>query len=84
MDARAVREFLGRDWAKVADARRDHWAALFERDPRALWDAAQGLLAHARNLRPDFPWDEAREADLQAHAALRSQLDAAAHAFTGR
>ena len=84
MDARSVREFLARDWDAVADARRDHWAALFNRDPRALWDAAQGLLAHVRSLRPDFPGDEEREADLQAHAALRSRLDAAAHAFTGR
>jgi hypothetical protein len=84
MDARTVREYLDRDWGAVADARRDYWAALFERDPRALWDAAQGLLAHARSLRPDFPGDEEREADLDAHTALRSKLDAAAHAFAGR
>jgi len=62
----------------VADARRDYWAALFDRDPRALWDAAQGLLAHARSLQPDFPGEEEREADFRAHIALRSKLDAAA------
>jgi hypothetical protein len=84
MDAHAVREFLARDWDAVADARRDHWAALFNRDPRALWGASQGLLAHVRSLRPDFPTNEDREADLGVHIAVRSQLDAAAHAFTGR
>jgi hypothetical protein len=35
-------------------------------------------------MRPDFPTAAEREADLRDHWLLRSRLDRAAHAFSGR
>ncbi|HEY7569536.1 MAG TPA: hypothetical protein VH762_18280 [Gemmatimonadaceae bacterium] len=84
MDARTIREFVSRDWQSASRAKADYWVALYRDNPDALWDSVQALLAHVRRVQPDFPSDEAREADLSSHLALRSRLDCAAHAFSGR
>jgi hypothetical protein len=84
MDRRAIREFVSRDWQSASRAKADYWARLYRNDPEALWDSVQALLAHIRHVQPDFPTDEARDEDLRSHLLLRSRLDRAAHAFSGR
>ena len=84
VDQQALRDFASRDWSSVASTKTAHWAQMHRENPRAVWDSAQALLAHVRRLRPDFPTDEEREADLRDHLALRSRLDRAAHAFSRR
>jgi hypothetical protein len=84
MDGRAIREFVSRDWLSASRAKADYWARLYREDPDALWDSVQALLEHVRRVQPDFPTDEARDADLRSHLLLRSRLDRAAHVFSGR
>jgi hypothetical protein len=84
MDERAIREFVSRDWQEASQAKSEYLACLYREDPRALWSAAQALLTHVRRMRPDFPTAAEREADLRDHWLLRSRLDRAAHAFSGR
>jgi len=80
-----VRTFVSRDWAATAASKRRYWAESFRRDGgQAVWAAAQGLLSHARRVRPDFPTAHDRARDRKDHVALRSRLDRAAHAFTRR
>jgi hypothetical protein len=85
MDPRAVRDYMTRHWADAADSKRAYWADRFRDEGwRSVWVAAQGLLAHTRQVRPDFPTVTDRERDWRDHATLRAQLDRAAHAFARR
>jgi hypothetical protein len=85
MDPRAVRTFVARRWADVAASKRAYWVAQFDYEGgQSVWTAAQGLLAYARRIRPDFPTASDRERDRRDHEALRARLDRAAHAFARR
>ena len=85
VDPRVVRDFVSRDWASAAASKRAYWADMFRRDGwQAVWTAAQGLLIHARRVRPDCPSPSDRERDLLDHSMLRARLDRAAHAFARR
>jgi hypothetical protein len=85
MDPQTVRDFVARDWADAAASKRDYWARRFRGEGwQPVWTAAQGLLEHARRIRPDFPTTHDREHDRLHHAALRARLDRAAHAFPRR
>ena len=85
MDARAVRRFSTRAWKDVSDSKRAYWAERFRREGwMSVWTAAQGLLAYARRIRPDFPSARERDQDLSDHSTQRTRLERAAHAFTRR
>ena len=85
MDREAVRAFVRRDWEAVAASKTAYWAERFRREGwRPAWDAADGLLADMRVVRPDYPDDEERALDFAAHTALRGRLDRAADAFAHR
>lgn len=76
---------MSREWSLRESAERSHWAEIYRREgPRALWDAAQALLAHMRAIRPEFPDDRTRAEDLAHHQALKDRIGRAAHAFTRR
>lgn len=80
-----IQEFVRRDRSGIEAAKRAHWAHVFQRHGwRAVWDAGQALMLHARNVQPGFPGDRARAADLAHHQTLRATLDRAAHAFARR
>ena len=80
----AVADYASRDWSRTSAAKAEHWAQQFKRDRQATWDASQALLAHVRSIRPDFPADEDRDADLRAHRALCAKFDRVADALTRR
>jgi hypothetical protein len=84
VDPKGVRAFLDRDHEAAEALKREYWADRFRADWRSTWDASQSLLAHARSVRPEYPSDEDREADLAAHISLRARLDRAAHALPRR
>jgi hypothetical protein len=84
MERRLIREFVSRDWQSASRAKAEYWAWLYRDDPEALWHSVQALLAHVRHVQPDFPTDEARDADLSSHLSMRLVLDRAAHAFSSR
>jgi hypothetical protein len=80
-----IQEFVRRDRRGIEASRRAHWAHVFQRDGwRVVWDAAQALMLHARNVQPGFPDERARAADLAHHRTLRATLDRAAYAFPRR
>ena len=85
MIASDILEFVRRDRSALEASKRAHWAGVFQRQGwRAVWDAAQALMLHARTVQPGFPDDRSRAADLAHHQALRATLDRAAHAFSRR
>ena len=79
-----MRAFLERDHEAADALKREYWAERFRADWRSTWDVSQSLLAHARSVRPEYPSDGDREADLAAHILLRARLDRAAHALARR
>jgi hypothetical protein len=84
VDREKLRAFASRDWQSASTSKAEYWSTRFRQDPLSPWDAAQGLLAYVRRLRPSFPSEAARDEDLLAHVSLRSRLDRAAHAFARR
>ena len=81
MDREAVRAFVRRNRAAVADAKAGWWAG-HDRDAaiRTSW----ALWEHARWVRPDWPTREERQADVDHHVRLKAILDRAARAFSRR
>jgi hypothetical protein len=85
MDRDAVRAFARRNREAVDESRRQHWARLYrERGAEAAWEAALGLRQRMSAVRPDWPTDEDRRADLAHHVDLKRKLDRAAHALARR
>ena len=81
-DARA---FVERDWAGLAALKRAHWAERFRAEgAHATLRAATALWEHARRVRPEWPSEQDRAADLAQHVELKRQIDRAAHAFHRR
>lgn len=80
-----IREYVERDWAKVADSDRAHWARRFRAEgPDASVAASHALFDHARIARKDFPGSRYAAADLRSQVRLKQLLDEAAHAFAVR
>jgi hypothetical protein len=85
MDARAIQEFVRRDWEAVARSKIAYWADRFQREGwRAAWETADALWIEMRRERPDYPTEADRAADGTAHALLRDRLDRAVDAFARR
>jgi hypothetical protein len=85
MDRDAIRGYVGRQWAALADAKRAWHARRFREHGAAPGVAlAQALWEHVRGIRPDWPTAADRERDLAHHVELKRQLDRTAHAFARR
>jgi hypothetical protein len=80
-----IRAYAERDWARVADADREHWVQRFRAEgPSATIAASHALFEHARSARVDFPGSRYAAADLSSQVQLKQLLDRAAHAFAVR
>jgi len=80
--ARDVKAYAGRPWAAAELAKQKHWADEFAcRGPQASFEASQALWVHMRALRPDWPSDEDRWADLDHHIDTKRAIDRAARVF---
>jgi hypothetical protein len=85
MDPEALRRFARRDWAAVARAKRDYWAAQYrERGSGPASRAAWQLLQHARSLHPGYPAPADRAIDFEHHLDVCDRLDRAARAIARR
>jgi hypothetical protein len=79
VDGTHIRAFVRRDWAQVARAKTAHWIAQKAgRSPTEILDAADALRRHAMIVRPEWPSDEDRAADLAAHRRVSEALRAVA------
>ncbi len=70
-----IRDYLRRDWALVREHKDRYWS---ERKrsltPGAALSIGDGLREHVRNLRPEWPDEAERKADLQVHARVSESL----------
>lgn len=77
-----VRAYAQRPWHVLVELEREHWAREHaERGPIATFEASQALWVHMRQVRPDWPTEADRQADLAHHIALKQAIDRAARAF---
>jgi hypothetical protein len=85
IDPASARAFLGRGWADAERLEREHWAGRHrEEGHRATWAAACALLEHVRRMRPDWPGEAERAADLEQHLAWKRLLERLAVALSPR
>jgi hypothetical protein len=76
-----VRAYAQRPWHLLDRLENEHWLReRAERGPLSTLDASQALWTHMRRVRPDWPTDADRRADLARHVALKRALDRAASA----
>ena len=79
MRSRDLKAYAERPWSAAKLAKREHWAREVARPgSRAAFEAAQALWLHMRMLRPEWPSEEERAADLEHHVAQKRALDRAA------
>lgn len=85
IDAVSARAFVSRGWPEMERLDREHWARRRrEEGSRATFRASSALLEHVRRLRPDWPGEAERAADLAHHLAWRRLLEKAARGLAGR
>lgn len=77
--------FVGRDWASMAALKRLHWAERFHAEgSQATVRASSALWEHVRRIKPDWPTERDRRADLAHHIEFKRLLDRTAHGFARR
>jgi hypothetical protein len=82
VDASSIRRFVDRPWGLLRAAKRRYWAEeVVARGDDAPLRASRMLWLHMRGLRPDWPSDAERAADLAHHLELKGCLDRAARAL---
>ena len=82
VDASSIRRFVDRPWGLLRAAKRRYWAEeVAARGADAPLRASRALWLHMRRLRPDWPSDAERAADLAHHLELKGCLDRAARAL---
>ena len=85
IDAVSARAFVQRGWREMERLDREHWARRRrEEGSRATFRASSALLEHVRRLRPDWPGEAERAADLAHHLAWKRLLETAARGLAGR
>jgi hypothetical protein len=78
VDRKSVLEFAGRDWARVAEAKATFWLNRKRgSSPAELLAMGDQLLRHAQSVRPDWPGEAERAADLAVHLRVAEALRAA-------
>lgn len=77
MDRKDIVEFARRDWARIADAKTDVWLSRKRSSaPADLLAMGDQLRRHARAMRPDWPSEADRAADLAVHQRVAEALRA--------
>lgn len=70
-----IRAYAGRDWALLEAAKRGHWAERKRTlSPAEALEVADALRRHVRAIRPDWPSQEERAADIERHAWVSACL----------
>jgi len=83
MEREHLEAFIQRDRAAVERLKREYWVEQFrQHGGLATMRSGHLLFEHARSLRPDFPGQRAREADLEHHVELKRMLDRTADALS--
>jgi hypothetical protein len=62
-----LRSYVQRDWALLAELKQAQWLAQRRLGPALAMRIADDLRRQVRAARPDWPSDEERAADLEAH-----------------
>ena len=79
VDATSIRRFVDRPWELLRAAKRRYWAdEVTGRGAESSLRASRALWLHMRRVRPDWPSDPERAADLAHHLELKGCLDQAA------
>ncbi len=82
MNARDIEAYVDRPWAALTESDQEHWAREFAaRGADATIEVSMALWQHMRLVRPEWPSDEERQADLAHHIALKRTIDCAARVF---
>ncbi len=77
MDRTAILEFVRRDWALVAEAKSTFWRNRKSgRSAAEILAMGDQLRRHAQAVRPDWPTEAERVADLEVHARVAEALHA--------
>ena len=76
LDPEELREYARRDWSAPERLARAHRARQSIAEKVRI---AVELYESARQMRPDWPDEATRRADLESHLRVRSLLDKAAH-----
>lgn len=69
----SLRDFASRPWAEIERLKHRYWADL-DLAPADRLRVADELRRYTLSLRPDWPDDVAREADLETHIRIARQL----------
>jgi hypothetical protein len=85
VNARHLRDYLERGWARAEELEREHWARVRqEQGALATVRAAGALFEQMRRLRPDWPDENGRRDDLEHHVAQQRLLQKAGRALRAR
>lgn len=77
VDRRAILEFARRDWALVADAKTEFWrSGKSGRSATDLLATGDQLLRHVQAMRPGWPSEAERTADVAVHQRVAETLHA--------
>ena len=75
MDRKQLASFVDRDWALVESEEAAYWVATKARlPPGELFAIVERFRSEIRELRPDWPSEAERAADLDAHVELSRRL----------
>jgi hypothetical protein len=81
MNPRDLIALAKRAWTAAGASEREHWGREYAaRGEAVTFQASQALWIHMRAVRPDWPSEQERRADLAHHVALKRLLDRAAGA----
>ena len=69
----SLRAFASRPWAEIESLKRRYWSES-ERTPAQLLKLADELRRYTLSVRPDWPDEAEREADLKTHIRVSRQL----------
>ena len=83
--AAQIREFAGRRWDLVRDAKKAFWAERAQgMTATERMKLSSSMWAHARSVDPEFPSERLRAEDLRHHLQLAERLRRVAHVFARR
>lgn len=77
VDRHAILEFARRDWSQVADAKAAFWRSRKSgRSPAEILASGDDLRRHAQAMKPGWPTEADRLADLAVHQRVAEALRA--------
>jgi len=82
MKAADIKAFIERDWELLEQMKAKFWSESEERKtPAARIRMGEQLYRYARSVRPDWPSQDERDADLAVHTRVAEALRRAAPGF---